>query len=255
MSSTRAAVESGLVAGGVPAELAREILDSFEDAKRRFYLGDYRPQAIDGGRFSEGVGRVVELATSGTYTSLGSNTFKMDAVIKQAESSVGASDAMRLHIPRTLRLIYDIRNRRNAAHLRDNISPNVQDATLIVSTMGWLLGELVREYHQISAAEAQDLIEKLVSRDVPMIQELDGFPRLLATLPARTHCLVLLYWAGSRVSRSKLEAWLPEPMRKNLTRTLRGLHDKHLVHVDDAGVVITHLGERKVEQDGLIAPL
>lgn len=255
MTSGRSLVEAGLLAGGVPAPLVTEVLDSFEDAKRRFHLGDYRPQAIDGGRFSEGVGRIVELATTGKFTPLGSNTFGMEGAIRAAENATSASDTMRFHIPRTLRLIYDIRNRRNTAHLRDNIDPNLQDATLIVTTMSWVLAELVREYHNVPAAEAQELIEAIVTREVPMIQELGGFPRLLRTVPAGEHCLILLYWSGRKVSRPELSGWLPVKMRKNLTRTLAGLHERHLVHVDGEHVEITYLGHAFVESNGLIAPI
>ena len=244
-----------MLAGGVPAPLVAEVLDSFEDAKRRFHLGDYRPQAVDGGRFSEGVGRIVELSTTGNFTPLGSNTFKMETAIRVAENATSSSDTMRFHIPRTLRLIYDIRNRRNTAHLRDNIDPNLQDATLIVSTMSWVLAELVREFHSVSAAEAQELIEAIVTREVPMIQELSGFPRLLRTVPAGDHCLVLLYWSGRKVARSELNGWLPIKMRKNLTRTLSRLDERHLVHVDGEYVEITYLGQGFVESSGLIAPI
>ena len=75
-----------------------------------------------------------------------------------------ANDSIRLHIPRTLRLIYDIRNKRNAAHLADGIDPNVQDATLVIRNMEWALAELVRLYHHVPADEAQQIIAELVSR-------------------------------------------------------------------------------------------
>ncbi|WP_139179743.1 hypothetical protein [Curtobacterium sp. MCBA15_007] len=179
----------------------------------------------------------------------------MEATIRAAENATSSSDTMWFHIPRTLRLIYDIRNRRNTAHLRDTIDPNLQDATLIVSTMSWVLAELVREFHSMPAADAQELIEAIVTREVPMIQEFGGFPRLLKTVPASEHCLVLLYWVGRRVSRSELSGWLPLKMRKNLSRTLPGFHERHMVHVDTEGVEITHLGQRVVESGGLIAPI
>lgn len=241
----------------MPKALVSEALDAFESAKRRFFLGDFRPQAVDGGRFSEAVGRIVEWATTGAFTPLTSNTFNMDQAIKNAEKSAAAaaSDSMRLHIPRTLKLIYDIRNRRNTAHLRDGIDPSLQDATLIVNNMNWVLAELVREYHSVPAAEAQALIEELVAREVPMIQEFDGKPRLLKTIAAGDHVLVLLYWADRTLSKSELAAWVPDKMRGNLTRTLKRLHDLHLVDLSPDSAQITMLGVRRVESEGLVGPV
>ncbi len=244
--------------GGVPADLASETLDAFSEVKRRFHLGDFRPQAVDGGRFSEAVGRIFQWATTGSYTPLSSSTFKMDQAIKTAESaapSSTATDSMRLHIPRAVRVIYDIRNRRNTAHLRDGIDPNIQDASLIVANMSWVLAELVRHYHNVPPAEAQRLIEELVSRDVPMIQEFDGFPRILKDVQASDHFLVVLYWAGKKLTKKELVALVPEKMRSNLPRTLRQLHDRHYVHFDGEAAEITWVGQRRVETEGLIAPV
>ena len=89
-----------------------------------------------------------------------------------------------------------------------------------------------------------------------MIQVFDGRPRLLRTLSASDHALVLLYWGGpDAVMRSTLAEWLPSTMRKNLTRTLNGLHAKHLVHFGASTAQITILGQRDVEKRDLIAPL
>lgn len=162
---------------------------------------------------------------------------------------------MRLHIPRTLKLIYDIRNRRNTAHLRDGIDPNLQDATLIVNNMNWVLAELVREYHNVPAADAQALIEALVAREVPMIQEFDGRPRLLKTMTAGDHVLVLLYWANRKLTKAELATWAPDKMRSNLARTLKRLHDLHLVEFTSESAQITMLGVRKVESEGLVGPV
>jgi hypothetical protein len=85
------------------------------------------------------------------------------------------SDSIRLHIPRAIRVVYDIRNKRDAAHLADDIDPNLQDATLVISNLDWILAEFIRLYHNVSADEAQKIIEGLVARKVPVIEDFDGF--------------------------------------------------------------------------------
>ncbi|UUL77060.1 hypothetical protein NG819_05450 [Pseudarthrobacter sp. Fe7] len=89
-----------------------------------------------------------------------------------------------------------------------------------------------------------------------MIQMFDEHPRLLKDIGASDHVLVLLYWVGSPgVKRATLSQWLPLSMRTNLSRTLAKLHATHLVHYVDSTARITLLGEREVEQRGLVAPL
>ncbi len=111
----------------------------------------------------------------------------MPSLMAKLEQVTNAPDSVRFHIPRTLRLIYDMRNKRDVAHLADGIDPNQQDATIVVRNMEWVLAELVRLYHNLEAEEAHAIIVELVSKDVPLIQEFDGFPRVLKQLKASDH--------------------------------------------------------------------
>lgn len=156
-------VRQGFVAVGIPTELVDELVEAFSEAKRRFYRDDLRPSEIEGARFSEAVFRILEWATSKTYTALGQNLPKIPTLISRLEQATTAPDSVRFHIPRTLRLIYDVRNKRDVAHLADGIDPNQQDATMVVRNMEWVLAELVRLYHTVSAKEAHRIIVDLVS--------------------------------------------------------------------------------------------
>jgi hypothetical protein len=89
-----------------------------------------------------------------------------------------------------------------------------------------------------------------------MIQVFDGMPRLLKTIGASDHVLILVYWCGENgVSRKVLAEWLPRPMRANILRTLKQLHGKHLIHFTDPTVRITIAGQRDVEARELIQPV
>ncbi len=251
-------IEAGFAAAGMPSVLAHEVLAAFTQAKQRFYLNDFMPNAVEGGRFSEAVLRALQWATTGKFTPLADPRFKADTVITALAGLPAGShpESVRLHIPRAVRVIYDIRNKRNTAHLSDGIDPNFQDASIVVSILGWVLAELVRLYHSLSANEAQGIIDALVSREVPLIQVFDGAPRLLKTLGASDHVLLLVYWSGAGgVDRKVLTEWLPKPMRTNAVRTLNQLHAKHLIHFTDPLVRITIAGQRDVEARELIQPI
>lgn len=249
-------VEAGLAAAGVPSVLAHEVVEAYQEAKRRFHLNDFMPNAVEGGRFSEAVLRILQWATTGSFTPLADPKFKAESVINQLPAAAGQPESIRLHVPRAVRVIYDIRNKRNTAHLSDGIDPNVQDASIVVAVMGWILAELVRLYHSVPPLKAQQMIEALVSREVPMIQVFDDRPRILKTIPASDHVLVLVYWAGAAgVDRKELSQWVPAPMRANLLRTLNQLHDKHLIHFIEPLVRITIAGQQSVESRQLVQPL
>lgn len=254
------AVRSGFVGTGVPAVLVDELLEAYVEAKRRYFLGDHRPQEVEGGRFSEAVFRVLQHLSGKSVTPLGKTLPKVDQLLQQLEGAVGQSDSVRLHIPRTLKLIYDIRNKRDAAHLQDGIDPNLQDATLVVGNMDWVLAELVRLHHGVSADQAQRIIEDLVTKEVPVVQEIDGQPVILADLQPRDQALLMLYRAGAvGATFDEVAGWLrvSPTNRGNLKKRLAALDAQRLIlhhpgsgryHVTDKG--ITEVQVRRLAQPG-----
>lgn len=252
----RTTIRSGLVAGGLDAKLVDELLDAYDEAKRNFHLGGLRLNAVEGGRFCEAVFRLMQQTAFSRFDRLGKQ-LDTQRLIRDLEAATGKPDSIRLHIPRALRVVYDVRSKRDAVHLADGIDPSLQDATMVVSMLDWVMAELVRLYHDVEPDEAQQMVESLVTRSVPVVQDFDGFLKVLRPdLSARDHCLVLLYQRGAQgVSFEELRAWARPAMRANLKRTLDALeHERAYVHSIGAVYKITRAGEREVEDRRLLEP-
>ena len=254
---TNDAVEDQLVASGVPQELVDQLVAAFSEARRNHYLGGLRLAEVEGGRFCEAAYRVLEHIVDGSFTPVGKPLDAGKLIQRLANLPNGsASDSVRLHIPRVLRVIYDIRNSRDAAHLADGIDPNVQDSNLVIACINWVMAELVRMHHDIDADTAARLIDHLVVRTVPVIQHFEGVPRVLRDLPAGDTCLLLLYQdSAAFMTLGDLKEAVKPKMRGHLSRTLRRLEDLDLIHVVDRRIWITRLGERRVEEERLADPL
>jgi hypothetical protein len=246
------AVRDGLVNEGLDAAVVDELLEAHAEAKRNFYLGGLRLAEVEGGRFSEAAFRLLEQQTTGAFTPLGQSV-DTQAIIRALEQTpVGSHpDSVRLHIPRALRVIYDIRNNRDAAHLADGIDPNLQDATLVATTADWVLAEFIRLHHGVSPDEAQRIVTDLVSRQAPVIQDFEGFLKVLdPSMRAGDRVLVLLYQRGADgASYAELESWVHPKSRANLGATLERLvEDKSFIHQAKDQFWITQAGEREVEE-------
>jgi hypothetical protein len=235
-----------------------ELLDAHEEAKRNYYLGGLRLSAVEGGRFCEAAFRLLEQIAGLPRTPLGTQLDAEKLIPRLASLPRGTQpDSVRLHIPRALRLVYDIRNARDAAHLADNIDPNLQDATLVVSVLDWVLAEFVRLYHNVSANEAQQLVEETVTRSAPVVQDFQGFLKVLnPRLKAGDHCLVLLYHRGTTgATPAELTLWVRPTMRSNLGRTLKRLVEQDdFAHWDGTRYIITRRGQQEVERRHLVKP-
>jgi|SRR5581483_6638522 len=237
------------------SQLVDELLAAYQEAKHNFFLGGLRLSAVEGGRFCEAALRMLQEKTTGIFTPLGQQ-IDAEKIIDQLRNLPKAvhSPSIRLHIPRTIRVVYDIRNNRDNAHLADSIDPNLQDATLVMSNLDWILAELLRQYHNVTAAEAQHIVDGLVSRSVPAIQDFNGFLKVLnPKLKVSEYALLLLYERGTTgATFAELERWVKPAMRRNLRRTLgRLVHDAAFVHDEGKRFYITKAGMHEVEKKNL----
>jgi len=236
-----------------PQELVDALLDSYKDLVENFNRGKLRPSEVEGGRFCEAIIRMLQYKTTGTYTPIGTPIGNLDTEIGRLANLPKAdfNESIRLHIPRTIRVVYDIRSKRDSVHL-GNIDPNLMDATLILDCCKWVLAELFRMELQIPVDEAQKTINYLIKKKIPIIQDFDGFLMTLnPRLSARDRVLVLLYYRGKEgAAREELSLWLPPKMKNQLTINLHRLqHDKNFIHRVKNQVYITTAGEKFVEDN------
>ncbi len=238
-----------------PTNVVDRLIDAYSEVKRNYLLGSLRPNEVEGGRFAEAVFRLLEHVTTGGHTPLGQQLNTEGIIRNLAQLPATAQpDSVRLHMPRTLRVIYDIRNRRDAAHLADGIDPNLQDATLVTSCADWILAELVRIYHGCSPADAQVAIDTIVSRKVPVVQEFGNRLKTLRpslSLPQRI--LIILYHKGhGGAAFDEIADAVKPSQQKQLRPTLwRLTHDRDLLVELGNRYFITRAGEQEVERNRL----
>ena len=102
--------------------------------------------------------------------------------------------SVRVHIPRVLVSLYEIRNNRGVGHVGGDVNPNHMDATLVMESAKWILAELIRVFHDINTQEATEIVDALIDRTIPVIWEVGEVRRVLKTgLPMKLQTLLLLY--------------------------------------------------------------
>lgn len=169
--------------------------------------------------------------------------------------AVGTSDSVRLHIPRTLRVIYDIRNQRDVAHLADGIDPNLQDSSFVFAALDWVLAEFIRYSGGGNPTEAYNLIKGITIHAIPAVEDFGGFLKTLnPKLTVSERILLLLYHQGNDgANYTDLSSWVKPEQRTNLKRTLTQLKDdKDFVVFLNSKYQITRLGVLEVQNKKLV---
>lgn len=230
-----------------PAKKVDEILYHYNILRREARLDHWEPCLVNGGKFVEAVLKCFHYLNSGNEVD---SIKRADDEIRLLEQATHLSDFERLTIPRSLRLMYEFRNKRGGAH-NSSFDPIKTDCALVVAVSNWVMEELTRLYLTNDAIAAQKLVESLLVKDIPLVEEIDGDRLVLRPgLSARIQLEILLYREfPERCATKDLIRWVHDHSVENIRVTLRGLKQKNLVHETDDGWKLTESGMHEAEAE------
>ncbi len=240
-------------------DFSKKLIDSlfecYQIAYDKYYRGDYRPSALQCGRFAEVALRMLQEKTTGVYTPLGQQLPNFVNEVRKLENMPKAQfhESIRIQIPRTLQVIYDVRNKRDIGHVGGDVDANFSDSTLSLVACSWVLTEFLRLYYTSNINTAQKIVNSIVKLKIPLIQDFNGFLKILnPKLKLPQKILALLYYRGSDGALiEELNQWLANKFTKNhMSITLNGLeHDKAFIHRENDRCFITDTGMRYVHEN------
>lgn len=231
--------------------LVKYLIDHYQELKQKFFLGQYESSELNCAKFAEVVMRILEYITQRNYTPFEKDVSLNDLAKKLEQlPKTQFPESIRIHIPRILRATYDIRSKRGVAHL-GNINPNLMDATFVVSACDWIMAEFIRLYHTNDSNEAQKIIDSIVERRVPIIEEFgDDLKVLDPNLRVADKILLILYKKyPNLVSTSDLKKWLKPNSSSYITTILLQLDHNRKIHRKKGGNTITKRGIKYVEKN------
>lgn len=250
MSVTKATLAAAL-STKVPNDIMTKTLDEYEHIKQQFFLRKFQPSELNGARFGECILRMLEHADIGMYTPFGKSA-NSEQIIKRVEGNTNLSETLRFFVPRLTRVILDVRNRRDVAHVGTGVNPNYSDALFVVQASDWILTELVRLFHASSIDEAQRIVDSINEVRIPIVAEVDGFVRVQNTnLDARQKTLVILYYKQPmKIKDSQIATWVQYGNLSRFKKTiLRSLDAQALVHYDSGQCSLLPKGVSYVEKN------
>ncbi|PNR87542.1 hypothetical protein X925_08895 [Petrotoga sp. 9T1HF07.CasAA.8.2] len=239
-----------ILSSKIDPDLVEHLLEHYKKLKQKFFLSQYEPSQLNCAKFGEVVMRILEDITKGSYTSF-DKTVSLNTLSKKLEQLPKGQfpDSIRIHIPRILRATYDIRSKRGVAHIGE-ITPNLMDATFVVSACDWIMAEFVRLYYSTDPTEAQKIISSIVERRVPIIEEFGGDIKVLSpNLTVPDKILVILYKKyPDYVSTSDLKKWIKTKSPSHITTVLSRLDNNANIHRKKKENIITRKGIDYVEK-------
>jgi hypothetical protein len=238
----------------IPSGLRDPLLKEYGTIVQNFLEQRWLPTELHGGRLSETVYTVLDGQAQKSYASAPAKPSNFPEACKNLEKNKfpHVPHSFQITIPRMLPALYDVRNNRNVGHVGGDVDSNHMDAVAVLSMSNWIMGELVRVYHNLKTAQAQQLVDALVEVRLPAVWTgADGVKRVLETsLKLHEQILLLAAVSLSDVTATQLIEWIEYGDDGYVMRTIRKLHRGRLIEfTEDTGKVsILPPGTRAVEE-------
>ena len=229
------------------SDIATNIIDSYKEIEQNFVIQKWKTSELDAGHFVESVRRLIEFELNGSYTLFSQRLSNFtDDVLKKYETASG-NDSCKTLIPRMLKSIYNIRNKRGVGHV-SSISPNEMDATVIMHTVKWVLAELVRLNSKLTVPETQKLISEIVERKIEVIWKDNGIFRILNTKLKTEEKILILLFDESPQSELQLLKSSDYSNSTNFRNFLKRLHKQALINYENGNCTISPTGLLEAER-------
>jgi hypothetical protein len=216
----------------IPVGLRLPLLAEYQSIIQNYSEHRWSPSELSGGKFCEIVFTIVDGYGKGTYPAHPSKPADFVGACKRLEQNTHVPRSFQILIPRLLPALFEVRNNRGVGHVGGDVDPNHMDATFVASSCNWLMAELVRVYHNLSTKEAQEIVDAIVERRIPLIWEGENMRRILdPMLSLKSQVLLFLSTSTGNVATSDLIAWTGYKNRSYFGTLLRKMHDERLIEL------------------------
>ena len=238
-------VAGGLLAN-IPAPLRDELLAAYYQIVNNYREGRWEPSELNGGKLCEVVYTILRGYVDGAFPASAAKPNNMvDACRALEQAPANFPRSVKVQIPRMLIALYEIRNNRGVGHVGGEVNPNQMDATCVLFISKWIVSELVRIFHNVDTKTAEEAIEAIVERVLPVVWRVGNNTRVLVTkLSMKEKTLLLLYSSAQPPEEQDLFKWVEHSNASVYRRdVLRQLHQEKYVEFDETSGLV-HLSPK-----------
>jgi len=219
----------------LPSGLRGPLLQEYRNIVQNFLEHRWRPSELSGGLFSEIVYTILDGYAKKAYASSPNKPSNFVDACKKLESKTGVPRSFQILIPRFLPALYEIRNNRSVGHVGGDVDPNHMDSVAVLSMCNWIMGELVRVFHNLPITDAQRVVDLLAEVKIPVLWS-DGVIKRVLDPKLKLPEQLLLFIATSvpDVTIQELLDWTEYKNKSRFLSILRGLHKKRFVEFSEA---------------------
>lgn len=240
--------------GPLPAGLRDPLLTEYRTIVQNYLERRWTSASLSGGKFCEIVYTIVDGFGTGTYAASPSKPGNMVDACKALEKRGHVPRSFQILIPRLLPALYEVRNQRGVGHVRGDVDSNHMDCVAVLGIANWIMAELVRVLHTTTTDEAQQMVEALSMRRIPLVWDgPQGMKRVLdPKVPLKDQVLLLSSASARAVTVAELLLWTGYKNANYFRRLVRGLAAARMVELSADGTQVTILPPGSVRVDAVV---
>ena len=180
----------------VPKNFRAKLISNYLDIKKNGVESRHDSAGLAVAKFCEVAIRLLQSKVHGAFTPFGTKivNFADERRKLVIAPATNGTESERVVLPRALVFLYTMRNKRGIGHVGGDVDANAIDVAAMARTSDWIVCELIRINHGLSLEEAQDIVDGLALRQLPIICEIAGKKRVLKDgLAVKDQALLLLY--------------------------------------------------------------
>jgi len=238
------------ILNSIPDGLKGPLIMEYNNIVQHFMEKRWTGSELSGGKFCEIVFTILDGHAKNSYASTPSKPANFVDACKRLEGNSHVPRSFQILIPRMLPTLYEIRNNRNVGHVGGDVDPNSMDALAVVTMCSWILGEMIRVFHNTTISEAQKAVEFITYRKIPLVWETGDIKRVLnPKMSLKDQILLLISSTPNKTNIDVLQKWIEYKNRGYYIKLLHQLHSARLIELsnNETEIEILPPGTRHIE--------
>jgi hypothetical protein len=220
------------ILGNIPIGLRDPLIAEYNRIIQHYLERRWTSSELSGGKFCEIIYTILDGYAKGQYENKPLKPQNFVDACKRLENNNNVPRSFQILIPRMLPALYEIRNNRNVGHVGGDVDSNSMDTITVVTTASWILGELIRVYHNVGISEAQKIVDFITNRKIPLVWETDSIKRVLnPSLSLKDQILLLICSNSTKTKTDDLLQWIECHDKGYFIRSLRQLHKNRMIEL------------------------
>lgn len=216
----------------IPDSHRKPLLKEYNLIVQHFIERRWTSTELSGGKFSEIIYNILNGYATSVYTANPTKPSNMVDACKRLENYTNVPRSFQILIPRMLPALYEIRNNRNVGHIGGDVDSNLMDSIAVATLSSWIMGELIRVFHNLSTQESQKIVDLITSRKIPLVWTEDNMKRVLIPNMGKKHqILLLISTETTKTNTDLLFKWLDMPSKTYYGKILKQLHKERKIEL------------------------